>query len=451
MQNPPTKRIESCVEPHTVEFEPIEVGPGESRRVIWQADRLFRGRHLTIGADVAPHFDIEGIFVGRDRQAETWREDRSCTCALKLDSLRGHKSDCNAVTGPPYSAMVFGEDNTIDFKLDAAPPGIFVSLAIKNVRDVPHVFHAKLQGDAIQPSTERSIVLERKREPRIKFLGPTIVKAGETAEFRVKIGETDAPFDVNRLVVPTGAPFVSKFLLVSWEVNGKSGFKTLEDAPVNIPIAAFIDEAVGTDLHIELRYRDETVIRVQNTGSADEVFAGLLLGEWAFTYDRHTGHEPGSMPVYALLGDLLASTMTSKQHEPGEVATLEYVCEADWLSVRRIALVSHYASHFLIDDVLVRGESIVQGEKPFAGSDIDDAQAVRDHNLGREPRLAFKDKLRKGDRILVVARNIAKTPMSLMGMLDGWGPVLAPPSGFGMIPDDAPVIVDSVQSAPKKP
>lgn len=452
---------------HRIEFGPEKFGPGESRRISLSMRDVFRGHRLIVASDSRPHFNINGIYVGRDAQAilsaQLYMAQR-CTCGVSTmthttgdGSVLAHKPTCDSVRsvsrGPwqPLScpAVIFDESNVIDLALDTAPPGILIGFEVENTRDVPHVFHATLEGTTLKGEAvaiERDarmrfhgsrvlgqLTVERK-EARIKFLGPRKVQPGDIAAFRIKMTETDAPYIIHRLDVPPDSEGVRHFSIVSWEVNGE----TMIPFDGSEILAAAAGEDVCLHVFMRMKFDDECIIRVRNTSDEEQIIIGALVGEWESLPVTCVAF-PGSRNAFASLGD------PSTEIAPGECAECGLGCPAESFSIEQITVGSTWAPGYEIQDVLirrpivspsgtssmVRETSIVRERDadgkpiPFPASDIDESQHIRDYNLQRPSRLKLDEDtklLAKGDEIWIRARNVTQKSRLFIASVDGWVP-----------------------------
>jgi hypothetical protein len=116
------KPTKSRVQP--LGFSREAVAPGDTVEIIGRPQVLFRGRRLLVGSSIAANFTIEDIKVGRNSQ------------------LVG--------TGP-QPAEAFRDTATGDnISLDTCPPGVDITLTVRNIGGAASDFRATLFGDVVE-------------------------------------------------------------------------------------------------------------------------------------------------------------------------------------------------------------------------------------------------------------------------------------------------------------
>jgi hypothetical protein len=105
-------------------FSREAVAPGDTVVIIGRPQVLFRGRRLLVGSSIAANFTIEDIKVGRNSQ------------------LVG--------TGP-QPAEAFRDTATGDnISLDTCPPGVDITITVRNIGGAASDFRATLFGDVVE-------------------------------------------------------------------------------------------------------------------------------------------------------------------------------------------------------------------------------------------------------------------------------------------------------------
>ncbi len=99
------------------------VAAGASATITVPPQTLFRGRKLSVPADIAPYFTIDQLLVGNTPQF-------AAAGALPADSFR---------------ADATGQDN---LTMDSCPPGLVITMVVTNQDSSAHQFRATLFGDS---------------------------------------------------------------------------------------------------------------------------------------------------------------------------------------------------------------------------------------------------------------------------------------------------------------